>query len=138
MYIYVGATVLASIIAGILIAALTKKAEDVTYGVLDKVGSIMNIALIPTYIFTAPVCMAVASLFWPAYNGILGVLGFIVSFVGATGPALCALGLGVSVALRKKGKSKLSFFAQFAGAIGLGYTLLTFFLFYGNLLETLN
>ena len=138
MYIYVAASVLASIIAGIIIAVRSKKAEGVTYNTIDKVGIITNIALIPTYILGAPLCMVMAALFRPAYGGILGIIGLIVSFIGASGPALCALGIGVSVSLRKKGKSKLSFWAQFAGVAGLLLTLAIFFLFYGNLLETLN
>ena len=138
MYIYVIASVLASIIAGIIIAACSKRAEGVTYNTLDKAGMITNIALIPTYILGAPLCMALAALFCPAYDGILGVIGWIVSVIGASGPATCALGLGFSVSLRKKGKSKLSFWAQFAGVAGLLLTLAIFFLFYGNLLDTLN
>ena len=138
MYLYVVLVVIASIIAGVIIAGRTKKAERVVYDKLDKVGRITNIVLIPVYAVSGLFCMVIAALFAPNYDGFWGVVGWIVSVIGATGPALCALGLGASVALRKRGKSKLGFLAQFAGVGGLGLTLLIFFLFYGNLLDTLN
>ena len=52
--------------------------------------------------------------------------------------AIIGLGLGASVALRKKGKSGLSFWAQFAGVVGLGITILFFVLFCDNLFGSLN
>ena len=121
-----------------MIAACSKKVEGVTYGKLDKAGIVTNIVLIPVYLVISIFAMIIASLFSPHYDGFLGILGWIVSVIGATGPSLCGLGLGASVALRKKGKSKLSFWAQFAGVAGLGITLLIFVLFYGNLLSPLN
>ena len=47
-------------------------------------------------------------------------------------------GLGFSAALRKKGKSKQSFAMQFAGLAGVVLSLILFFVFYGNLLSSLN
>ena len=69
---------------------------------------------------------------------IMDRIALIVSIIGATGPAFCGLGLGASVALRKKGKSKLSFAVQFAGVIGIALTVGMYMLFAGNLLESLN
>ena len=74
----------------------------------------------------------------PDGEGIMLVLAYIMAIIGATGPAFCGLGLGASVALRKKGKSKVSFVVQFAGIAGLGVTLLMHLLFYGNLFAYLN
>ena len=74
----------------------------------------------------------------PQYDGILGVLGWIVAIVMASAALFCGIGLGLSVAFRKQGKSKLSFAVQFAGMGGIGLTLLLFFAFYGNLLKPLN
>ena len=51
---------------------------------------------------------------------------------------ICGLGLGFSVALRKKGKSKQSFAVQFAGVVGIGLSVLFYILFAGNLLQYLN
>ena len=74
----------------------------------------------------------------PAYDGILGLLGWIVAIVTASAALFCGLGLGFSVALRKKGKSKLSFAVQFAGLAGIGLTVLLYVIFAGNLLRSLN
>jgi hypothetical protein len=56
----------------------------------------------------------------------------------ASAALFCGIGLGLSVAFRKGGKSKLSFAVQFAGIGGICLTLILFFLFYGNLLRPLN
>ena len=137
-YIYVFFMGLVGIVAGIVLAARAKKADDVIYVQLDKVGKITNIVLIPVYAIAGTFCMVIASLFSPNYGGFLGVIGWIVSVIGGTAPALWAPGLGLSVALRKKGKSKQSFWVQFVGMAGFALTLLIFFAFYGNLLDTLN
>ena len=50
------------------------------------------------------------------------------------GHTYCGIGLGLSVAFRKKGRSKLSFSVQFLGIAVIGLTVILFFLFYGNLL----
>ena len=39
-----------ALVAGILLAACTKKADGVVYSKLDKVGGIMNILLILVYV----------------------------------------------------------------------------------------
>ena len=74
----------------------------------------------------------------PRYDGFLGVLGWIVSIIMASAALFCGIGLGLSVAFRKKGKSKLSFAVQFAGVGSIALTFVLFFLFYGNLLRPLN
>ena len=56
----------------------------------------------------------------------------------ASAALICGLGLGFSVALRKKGKSKLSFWVQFAGFVGIGLTVGLYCLLAGNLLRYLN
>ena len=74
----------------------------------------------------------------PEHNGLLGILGWIVSIINASASLFCGLGLGFSVALRKKGKSKLSFAVQFAGIVGIGLAVGMYCLFAGNLLSPLN
>ena len=138
MFLYTIIAAIAGIAAGLLIAIFTKKAEGVTYGKLDKAGMIINVLLIPVYVFTAPVYMFIGMISQPQYDGILGVLGWIVSVIIASAAMFCGLGLGASVALRKKGKSKQSFIVQFTGVAAIVLTLVCFFLFYGNLLDTLN
>ena len=138
MFIYVIIEAVLGIVAGILLAVCSKKAEGVTYGKLDKAGIVTNIVLIPVYLVISIFAMIIASLFSPHYDGFLGILGWIVSVIGATGPSLCGIGLGASVALRKKGKSKESFIVQFAGVVGIGLSVGLYCIFAGNLLHYLN
>lgn len=139
MFIYFILAAIAGLIAGVVIAVRSKKAEGVVYGKLDNAGRVTNILLIPVYAIAALFCSFIVLLgYIPEGEGILGVLSWIVAIIGATGPALCGLGLGASVALRKKGQSKLSFWVQFAGIAGLGITILFLVLFSGNLFGSLN
>ena len=138
MFIYTTLMALGGVLAGVLLAARSKKSEDVTYGKLDKAGRITNIILIPAYIVASPFCMFIGMLCRPGYSGFLSVLGWIVSFIVASATFFFGAGLGASVALRKKGKSKLSFAAQFAGVVSIGIMLVLFLIFYGNLLAPLN
>ena len=66
------------------------------------------------------------------------VLGWIVTIIVTSAMLFCGLGLGFSVALRKKGKSKKSFIVQFAGLLGIGLTVGLYCLFVGSLIAPLN
>ena len=138
MYLYTTIEAWVAVIAGILLAVCTKKADGVEYGKLDKAGRVTNILLIPVYVCLLPLCLFLGMIANPRYDGFLGVLGWIVAIVMASAALFCGIGLGLSVAFRKRGKSKLSFAVQFAGLGGIGLTLLLFFVFYGNLLKPLN
>ena len=139
MYLYFILAAIAGTVAGIIIAISTKKAEDVVYGKLDCVGRITNVLLIPVYAIVSIFCWFVVMLgYIPDGEGILAVVAWVVAIIGATGPALCGLGIGASAALRKKGNSKLSFLVQFAGVAGLAVTVLFFVLFKDNLFGSLN
>ena len=139
MYLYFILAAIAGLVAGIVIAARSKKAEGVVYGKLDKAGRITNILLIPVYAIVSIFCLFIVMLgYIPEGEGIVGILAWLLAIIGATGPAFCGLGLAASVALRKKGKSKLSFWTQFAGVAGLVVTILFFLLFCGNLFGSLN
>jgi hypothetical protein len=110
----------------------------VVYNTLDKVGRITNIVLIPIYVCLLPFCLFLGMISSPAYDGFLGIIGWIVSIINASAALFCGLGLGLSVALRKKGKSKLSFAVQFAGFVGIALTVVLYMVFAGNLLKSLN
>lgn len=138
MFLYTSIEAAVAVIAGILIAVCTKKSDDVTYTKLDKAGRITNILLIPVYVCLAPLYMFLGMIANPRYDGFLGIVGWVVSIIMGSAALSCGLGLGFSVALRKKGKAKLSFAVQFAGVLGIAITLILFFLFYGNLLRPLN
>lgn len=138
MYLYTVIEAMVGIIAGLVIAIGTKKADGVMYGKLDKVGMITNILLIIVYACLLPLCLFLGMISNPQYDGFLGILGWIVAVVIASAALFCGLGLGFSVALRKKGRSKLSFAVQFAGVAGIVLTLALYFIFTGNLLKYLN
>ena len=138
MYLYTVTEAVIAVIAGILIAVCTKKADDVSYGKLDKIGRVTNILLIPVYACISPLYLFLGMIASPRYDGFLGLLGWVVAIIMASAALFCGIGLGLSVAFRKRGKSKLSFAVQFAGIGGICLTLILFFVFYGNLLRPLN
>ena len=138
MFLYTAIGAIAAVIAGLWIAVRTKKADGVIYGKLDKAGRITNVLLLLIYIGLAPVYLFLGMISSPDHNGLLGILGWVVSIINASASLFCGFGLGFSVALRKKGKSKLSFAVQFAGIIGIGLTVGMYCLFAGNLLSPLN
>ena len=138
MYIYVIAEAVVALIAAILLAVCTRKAPDVTYTGLDKIGRVTNILLIPLYLLLSPLYLGLGIFSYPNHDGFLGVLGWIVTIINGSAALFCGLGLGFSVALRKKGKSKQSFAVQFAGLVGIAMTVGFYLLFAGNLLSSLN
>ncbi len=138
MFLYTTIEAIVAVIAGILIAACTKKADGVVYSRLDKVGRITNILLLLAYVGFSYVYLFLGVIANPRYDGFLGILGWIVSIIMASAALCCGIGLGLSVAFRKRGRSKLSFAVQFAGLVGIGLTFALFFAFYGNLLRPLN
>ena len=138
MLIYIVLELIVGIVAGLMLAIRTKKSEDITYGMLDKVGRITNILLLLGYVYLSPVYLFLGMIFRPRHDGFLAIIGWIVSVIGASAAIVCYLGLGASVALRKKGKSKLSFAVQFAGVVAIALTILIYYAFEGNLLSSLN
>ena len=138
LYLYTIIEAVIAVIAGILIAVCTKKADGVVYGKLDKIGRITNLILLLFYAGFSFVYLFLGIIARPNYDGFLGILGWIVSVIMASTALICGIGLGLSVAFRKRGKSKLSFDIQFAGLGSIGLTIILFFLFYGNLLKPIN
>ena len=57
MLLYTTIEAIVAVVAGILIAVCTKKANGVVYSKLDKAGRIINILLIPVYVFLSPLYM---------------------------------------------------------------------------------
>lgn len=134
-------TIIAAVIAaviGIVVAVRTKKDEYVTYTGLDKAGRITNLVLLLVYVCLSPMYLFIGMICTPAHDGFLGFVGYAISVVIASASLFCFPGLGFSVALRKKGRSKLSFAVQFAGVVGIGLTVLLYTVFTGNLLRSLN
>lgn len=123
-------------LAYVLIAVCIKKSEGVVYGKLDKAGRLTNILLIPVCAGLGLFTIALGIFSYPEYDGFPGLLGWIVAILIASAPLFC--GLGFSVALRKKGRSKQSFAVQFAGLAGAALSLILFLVCYDNLLSSLN
>ena len=138
MLIYIIMEAIIAVAAGILLAVCSKKADGVVYGKLDKAGRLINIVLIFVYAILSPFYLFLGMISGPGCEGFLWVVGGVVSIIIASAALICGLGLGFSVALRKRGKSKLSFAVQFAGLVSIGISFLLFFIFYGNLLSSLN
>ena len=138
MGVYVVVEAIIGVLAGILLATCSKKAEDVVYNKLDRASRISNVLLLIVYICFSPLYLFLGALATPAHEGFLGVIGGIVAVFCASVALFCGTGLGLSVALRKKGKSKPSFIVQFAGAAAFVLMFLLFLIFYGNLLKPLN
>lgn len=138
MFLYTVIVAIIAVIAGILLAVRGKKADGLVYTKLDKAGRITNILLIIVYLCLSPLYLFFGAISSPRHDGLLGILGWIVSLIIASASLPCGLGLGFSVALRKKGKSKQSFAVQFAGLVGIGLSVGLYCLFAGNLLRYLN
>jgi hypothetical protein len=138
MFLYTIMEALAGIVAGIWLAFHTKKSDGVTYGKLDRAGRVTNIILIPVYFCLSPLYMFLGMICSPANDGFWGLLGWIISIVCASCALVCGVGLGLSVAFRKRGKSRLGFAIQFAGLLAIGLTILLYTVFVGNLLRPLN
>ena len=138
MFLYIAIEAVIAVIAGILIAVCTKKADDVIYSKLDNIGRVTNALLCLVYICSSPFYLFLGLIANPRYEGFLGILGWIVSMIMGSTALFCGIGLGLSVAFRKRGKRKLSFAVQFAGVVGIVLTISLFFLFYGSLLRPIN
>ena len=102
MFLYTTIEAIVAIVAGILIAVCTKKADGVVYGKLDKAGRVTNILLILVYLCVSPLYLFLGMIANPRYDGFLGVLGWIVAIVMASAALFCGIGLGLSVAFRKQ------------------------------------
>ena len=138
MFLYTTIEAIVAVVAYILLATCSKKTEGLLYTKLDKAGRITNILLLLVYACFSPVYLFLGMISAPSYDGFLGALGWAVSIIIASAALFCGLGLGFSVVLRKKGRSKLSFIVQFAGMLGIGLSVGLYCLFAGNLLRYLN
>ena len=138
MFFYVVLEALVGIIAGVVIATRTKRADGIVYGTLDKVGRITNVVLALFYAILAPFYLFLGMICEPRGEGILIVLGTLICVIAASASLFCSLGLGLSVALRKRGRSALSFAVQFAGVVGIVLAVVLYAVFVGTLIAPLN
>ena len=138
MFIILILSIIAGIVTFILLGTLTKKDDNVIYNNLDKVGRLTNALLTVAYVLISPLYLFLGLISYPGHEGFLGVIGWIITILNCTPAFVCGLGLGLSVYFRKKGKSKLSFAIQFLGLVAIAFTVISYCVFVGNLLQTLN
>ena len=138
MFLYTLLAAIGGIVAAIVISARTKKADGIVYGRLDKAGRVTNVALSIAYATFSPVYLFLGIISEPCDEWLLFLPSLIVSLVAASAAPFCALGLGSSIALRRRGMSKASFAVQFAGLAGIVLTVLLYGVFVGTLISPLN
>ena len=80
MFLYTTTEAVVAVVAGILIAACTKKADGVTYGKLDKAGRITNILLIPVYVCVSPLYLFLGMISTPVTKAFRAFWGGSVPF----------------------------------------------------------
>jgi hypothetical protein len=112
---------LAGIAVGIWLVVRAKKGETAVPTVLDKVSWVTNIIMIPVYFILSILMLLMASITEATYGAgiVQEFFARIFSCIIAATPIYCGIALGMSVALRKKGRSRAGFFIQFAGFIGI-------------------
>ena len=111
------AAVITSVIAVIALLAaviLIKKDPEVTYGLLDKCSIVVNFLMA---ILAFPVILVTSCL-----SEIVAGVNIFQQFLYLA-PAFTALGIGLSVTLRRMGHKKLGFWIQFVGlaVYGIGF-----------------
>lgn len=138
MFLYVVLAALVGVAGGILLSVLIKRKEGVVYGAIDKVGLITNIVLATAYTVFAPFYMFLGMICEPHKEGFLWLVGLIISLICGSAALVAGVGIGGSVALRRRGKRILSFLVQFAGVAAIALTFVLYAIFVGNLLSPLN
>lgn len=109
MFLYVILSAICGVIGGILLSVCTKKKENVVYGALDNAGVVTNIVLTIIYAISAPFYMFIGMIAEPYRDGFWGVVGVIIAIIMGSTPLIAGVGIGASVALRRRGKKLLAF-----------------------------
>ena len=112
---------IAGVAIGILIAVRARKIEAAVPTALDRVSLVTNIILIPVYLILSILMMFMALITGTSYgaSSVQNIFAEVFSFVIAAAPIYCGIALGLSVSLRRKGRSLAGFLVQFAGFGGI-------------------
>lgn len=112
---------IAGVAIGILIAVRARKIEAAVPTALDRVSLVINITLIPVYLILSILMMFMALITGTSYgaSSLQEIFAEVFSFVIAAAPIYCGIALGLSVSLRRKGRSLAGFLVQFAGFGGI-------------------
>ena len=138
MFAYTTLMAIVALIMGFCVSVYTKKGTDVIYSKLDNVGRITNVILLIIYVCLSPLYLFFGMISTPAYDGILGIVGWVISIVIASASLFCALGLSLSIYFRRRGNSKISFYIQFLGFVGIGLSIVLYIIFAGNIIQYIN
>lgn len=113
---YILSAVPITLIISVIVICITKRKEDKPYNDLDKYCILLNIVLSLVYIPLSLVAIVLAGFMWdsPPENWIDRIILIIVSYTFLLSPLTSIVSITLSVVLRKRGKSKLSFYIQFA------------------------
>ena len=111
----------AGVAIGILLAVRARKIEAAVPAALDRVSLVINIMLIPVYLILSILMMFMALITGTSYgaSSVQEIFAEVFSFVIAAAPIYCGIALGLSVSLRRKGRSLAGFLVQFAGFGGI-------------------
>ena len=112
---------IAGVAIGILLAVRARKIEAAVPTALDRVSLVINITLIPVYLILSILMMFMALITGTSYgaSSVQAIFAEVFSFVIAAAPIYCGIALGLSVSLRRKGRSLAGFLVQFAGFGGI-------------------
>ena len=111
----------AGIAVGVILVVRARKRESVTYTALDRISIVTNVVLCVVYFLISLMMLLMASITGTGLNAssVQEVLAHIFAYIIAATPIYCGIALGMSVSLRKKGRSVAGFFIQFAGFVGI-------------------
>ena len=112
---------IAGVAIGILLAVRARKIEAAVPTALDRVSLVINITLIPVYLIFSVLMLFMALITGTSYgaSSLQEIFAEVFSFVIAAAPIYCGIALGLSVSLRRKGRSLAGFLVQFAGFGGI-------------------
>jgi hypothetical protein len=111
----------AGIAIGIILVVRARKREAVTYTVLDRVSMVTNVMLCVVYFLLSLIMLLMASITGTGLyaSPVQKFLTHVFAGLIAATPIYCGIALGMSVLLRRKGRSVAGFLIQFAGFIGI-------------------
>ena len=138
MLIYTILEAIAGDVLGLLIAIRSKKASGVVYGKLDYFCCLTNLVLLAIYAMSSPSYVFLGVISEPEAEGFLMIPACIVAIIIASATFFCFLGLGLSVAMRKKGKTGASFAVQCLGAGAIILAVVLYMLSANRLLVSFN
>ena len=117
---------IAGAILGIVLAIVVKKKDGVGRTAFDIVAVITNVAMIVAYLYLSTLAIGLAMFSEPKAEGLLCIVGYIVTSIISVTPFFFGAGLGLSVVLRRRGRRVAGFIAQFAGVAAVALEVLLY------------